>query len=78
MDEEIEQEMKIGFSVVLSYAITDPLAMMIHPIYTDVASPTMVISGGLNFLTNLAYEELLLRNCLLFMIFLCYFFEYSV
>jgi hypothetical protein len=78
VNEEIEQEVKIRLRIILSYTITDPLTMMIHFIYTYFASPTMVIPGRLDLVTNLAYEELILRFFLLSLIFICNFFENSV
>lgn len=46
MHEKIEQEMGVRFRVVLAYAVTDPLAMMVHTVNAPVASPAVVVPGG--------------------------------
>lgn len=44
--EEIENEMKIRFGVVLSDTASHPLTVMIHSIDTNVTASAMVIPGG--------------------------------
>lgn len=54
MKKEIEQEMAIRFSIVLTNAISNPLAVMIHPEDTNIASSTVVITRWLDSATNYA------------------------
>jgi hypothetical protein len=46
--------MEVGFVVKVRDAVIDPLTVMIHTIDTNIAPPAVVVSGGLDALTDWA------------------------
>ncbi len=46
--------MEVGFVVKVRDAVVHPLTVMIHAIDTNIAPPAVVVSGGLDALTDCA------------------------
>lgn len=65
MDKDVYKQMKVHFGVVLSYAVADPLTVMIHPIYAFSAPSTVVVPIWFDCLAYLAFLLLYLFTTLL-------------
>ena len=45
MDEDVEEQMEVHFGIVVSDAVADPRAVVVHAINAPLATPAVIITG---------------------------------